>query len=62
MKFFQEVVHSCLTMEIRVALSFVRRGCSYADICSSSESLTTRVIMKPRMPNFWLSGIIFHFV
>ena len=61
-KFYQEDVHSCLTIDIRVAFSFVSRCWLCYIIVSSSESLRTRLMMKVLIPFFWSSGIIFHLV
>ncbi len=61
-KFYQDDVHSCLTIDIRVALSFVSRCWLCYIIVSSSESLRTRLIINVLIPFFWSSGIIFHLV
>lgn len=61
-KFCQEEVHSCFTIEIRVALSLVKRCWLCSIMLSSSESFSTRVIIKFLMPCFWSSGRIFHLV
>lgn len=61
-KLCHDVNHSCFTIEIKVALSLVKRWEFLVASSSSSESLITSWTMKARMPCFWSSGRIFHLV
>lgn len=61
-KFYHEDVHSYLTIEIKVAFSFVSKCWLCCIIASSSESLSTRLMIKLLIPCFWSSGRIFHLV